>query len=449
MITGNRLLLTAISFTIVLVVMNTMMFNLALPQITISYQLTTTEASWMVTGYSLVFAIFSIVYARLSDFIQIRLLYVIALLTLSCSAFIGFYGNQFLWSIAARVVQASGAGGIAALGMVTVSRYLPIAHRAKAIALLVASSTLGFGAGLIVGGIITEYWGWRFLFLIMLLAFPIAPIMWSKLPREQTPKGRFDLIGLLLFTAGIVCLLMVISIGLYALLPVGAMFLFLCWMYLKRATDPFIAPEFFYNAAYMRYVGLGVLVYINHFAQLFLLPYVFANFYGWNAAQTGFILLPGAVLSMLVTRVIGELINRHGNSRVMILAARGLLVSFIGYTLFIEQSAVLVAILYIVASVSNSMYLTAINHAISIHLAPRETAAGMGLFQLLQFISGAFCITVVSLVLSHFTKIEQGLQFIEVGSYSRIFIGLCLLASMVLIQTHYREKLEKLEKYKV
>ncbi|MCE9600319.1 MAG: MFS transporter, partial [Spirochaetia bacterium] len=53
---------------LVLVIMNTMMFNLALPAVSQAFHLLPTATSWIVTGYSIVFAIASITYSRLSDF---------------------------------------------------------------------------------------------------------------------------------------------------------------------------------------------------------------------------------------------------------------------------------------------------------------------------------------------------------------------------------------------
>ena len=72
-----------LGFTIVLVIMNTMMFNLALPDVAKDYRLSGASTSWIVTGYSIVFAMASITYSRLSDFIPIRKLFIIGILSLS------------------------------------------------------------------------------------------------------------------------------------------------------------------------------------------------------------------------------------------------------------------------------------------------------------------------------------------------------------------------------
>ena len=84
-----------LGFTVVLVIMNTMMFNLALPKVAEQFSLATSTASWIVTGYSIVFAISSITYSRLSDILPIRALFIAALLSIGGGSLIGLFSDGF------------------------------------------------------------------------------------------------------------------------------------------------------------------------------------------------------------------------------------------------------------------------------------------------------------------------------------------------------------------
>ena len=77
------------SFVVVLVVMNTTMFNVALPQVATDFALQATAASWVVVGYSIVFAIASITYSRMSDYVPIRTLMVVGQLALGAGSLLG------------------------------------------------------------------------------------------------------------------------------------------------------------------------------------------------------------------------------------------------------------------------------------------------------------------------------------------------------------------------
>ncbi|MFP3422687.1 MFS transporter, partial [Bacillus sp. SIMBA_161] len=85
-------------------------FNLALPDVAAAYHLSPSSTSWIVTGYSIVFAISSITYSRLSDFVPIRRLYLIGILSLSLASIAGLFTNSFIMLLIVRIIQASGAG---------------------------------------------------------------------------------------------------------------------------------------------------------------------------------------------------------------------------------------------------------------------------------------------------------------------------------------------------
>ncbi len=156
---------------VVLVIMNTMMFNLALPKVALEFQLNAAETSWIVTAYSIMFAIASITYSRLADFLPIRRLFLIGLTSLGTAAIAGFFIRDFYVLIAVRVLQASGAGAIPGLALVFISRHIPLVRRGRAMARVMAAVGLGLGLGPVVGGAIVEYAGWHYLFLLTALAF--------------------------------------------------------------------------------------------------------------------------------------------------------------------------------------------------------------------------------------------------------------------------------------
>jgi len=102
----EHIVIPLIAIAVVLVVMNTMMFNLSLPQITKELALSTKVSAWTITGYSIVFAISSLTYSRLSDFLPIRLLIIIGVTSLGSASILGFFSNSFIMLLSARLIQA-------------------------------------------------------------------------------------------------------------------------------------------------------------------------------------------------------------------------------------------------------------------------------------------------------------------------------------------------------
>ncbi|MBP1989681.1 MFS transporter [Paenibacillus eucommiae] len=206
---GVVILLLGIS--IVLVIMNTMMFNLALPDVAEAFNLSPSSTSWIVTGYSIVFALTSITYSRLADFVPIRRLFIIGILSLSLAAIAGLFSNSFIMLLIVRILQASGAGSIPALSLVLISRYIPIERRGKAMAMIMSSVSLGLGLGPVVGGAIVEFLGWHILFVVTAVTLLLVPVFVVLIPKEKPQKGSFDVLGALFISVGTTGLLLFLT----------------------------------------------------------------------------------------------------------------------------------------------------------------------------------------------------------------------------------------------
>jgi DHA2 family metal-tetracycline-proton antiporter-like MFS transporter len=260
--------------SIVLVIMNTMMFNLALPDVSRAFGLSATSASWIVTGYSIVFAISSITFSRLSDFVPIRRLLIIGLVSLSVASIAGFFINSFVPLLVARIIQASGAGSLAALSLVLITRYVPLNWRGKAMATIMSSVALGLGLGPVVGGFIVEYLGWHYLFAVTAITLLLVPFFVVLIPKETPTKGSFDAIGALYVGIGTTGLLLFLTNLSWIALTVGLTALVLFVIRIHRVKDPFVQPALFRDRSYLTLGAVGIASYLCNFATLFLIPQI-------------------------------------------------------------------------------------------------------------------------------------------------------------------------------
>lgn len=385
---------------LVLVIMNTMMFNLALPVVTRQFELSPVAASWIVTGYSIVFAISSITYSRLSDRVPIRILLAIGLLCLGGASVLGFFSHIFILLLCARIVQAAGAGSVLSLAIVLISRYVPLSRRGKAMALISSAASLGLGLGPVIGGAITQYWGWHDLFLVTCCCLLLLPAVFRLLPDEPFGKGAFDWPGAVLIGAGSTGLLLFLTNRSYWALAAGIVGLFLFGLRIRRAKDPFIQPALFRNRRYLLLSTLGVIAYVNNFALLFLLPQLLAHLYGLTPGQSGLVVFPGAFVSMLLSNQIGKIIDRFGNRHLLRLAPWPLAASGVLFALYAERSYYAVMFIYMLMIVGFSALNASVSNELSQVLPEENVGAGMGLFQLTQFFGGAFIAAVSGSILA-------------------------------------------------
>ncbi|MFH5181335.1 MFS transporter [Paenibacillus sp. TAB 01] len=412
-------LVTALlAVTVIIVVMNTMMFNLALPEVSKQFGLSSISASWIVTGYSIVFAISSITYSRLSDYLPIRTLLTVGILSLGGASILGFFSHSFALLLTARLIQASGAASVPALGIVLLTRFIPAERRGKAMSMVMSASSLGLGLGPVIGGAVIQYMGWNYLFAVTGIVLFLTPVFYRLLPKEASQRVNFDFAGALLIGLGTTAMLLFLTTRLWVLLLVGLAALYLFWLRIHRAPSPFVQPALFRNKPYMTLSALGVVSYLNNFATLFLMPQILAHLFQLSPGQSGLIIFPGAVLSMIASNRIGKIIDRFGNGVFVKYASWFIMASAVLFALFAGSSIYAIMLIYMLMSVGFTALTTSVSNEMSQRLSKEEIGAGMGLFQLIQFFSGAFSVAVTGSALVW----QQGLPLPT--AYANVFWGM-------------------------
>jgi DHA2 family metal-tetracycline-proton antiporter-like MFS transporter len=420
------------SFTVWLVVMNTTMFNVALPTVLADFSLTSTTASWIVSGYSIAFAISTLTYSRLSDFVPISRLLFIGLSLLSAASIIGFLSHQFYGLLAARILQAAGAGAVPGLAMVLAGRYIPLCRRGKAMSFIASAASLGFGLGPVIGGSITQYLGWHFLFGITGLVVFFIPLFKKLLPVEDAKTGNFDFFGAILTGLSITGCLLFISTFSYAILGSTIILIAILWKYLHRHVTPFIQPVLLKNVQFLKLIMIGFTGFIVHFSTLFLIPIILTLVFHKGATAVGFIIFPGAILAAIAAQWIGRLIDLFGNKPAIFTGQCLLIIATVLFAFTSTISPYCILFTYIFMSIGFSTLTSSISNEVTRLLSTSEIGSGMGLAQLTQFIGGGFGVTLTGL----FLTIQKGLPY-EIIYRNIFFILLFILLSGIISFVFY------------
>ncbi|MBM7661978.1 DHA2 family metal-tetracycline-proton antiporter-like MFS transporter [Bacillus mesophilus] len=426
------------SFTVWLVVMNTTMFNVALPSVLADLTLTSSTASWIVSGYSIVFAISTLTYSRLSDFIPISKLLIIGLSVLGAASIIGFFSQHFFILLLARVLQAAGAGAVPGLAMVLAGRYIPVSRRGKAMAYIASAASLGFGLGPVLGGAITQYLGWNYLFAVTGIVILLIPIFLKLLPNEPVKPVKFDTLGGLLTGLGVTALLLFLTTFSLPILFGCISILVLMWWRINTVEVPFVQPSLFKNRQFSKLLFIGFIAFVTHFAILFLMPIILTEIFSRNPAEVGLIIFPGAILSAIAAQFIGRFIDHFGNAPVIFFGQVCLLISTILFAWLTAASPYSILFIYMFTSIGFSALTSSISNEVTRILSYEEIGAGMGMIQLIQFFGGAFGVTLTGIALT----LQNG--FTAKVTYFNIYGGLTvLLLTSALTFGHYYLKTKK------
>ncbi|MFD1019897.1 MFS transporter [Thalassobacillus hwangdonensis] len=378
-----------LSTAVWLVVMNTTMFNIALPDILQDFSITPSQGAWIVSGYSIVLAIFTITYTRLSDYMPIRTLLIIGISIFGLSSILGFFADSFLTLLFARLLQATGSAAIPGLSFVYAGRYIPFERRGRSMALIASASSLGFGLGPVVGGGITDYLDWNYLFIVTLMVVLVIPLLLKIMPGEEIRKGRFDVLGAILTGVTITSFLLFISTFTWYYLTAGILTGFLLWLRLNRSDVPFIQPDLLRNKYFRRVLFISFLGFATHFAILFLMPIMLQQVFDKGASAIGLIIFPGAMVSAIAAVFVGRLIDRYGNMKVLAMAHGLLIISTLIFYFLSPINEYMIMIAYMFTSFGFSSLSTSTTNEVSRILPEEQIGSGIGMKQQTHFIGSA------------------------------------------------------------
>ena len=416
-------------------VLNGMMFNVAIPDIAREFSLLPSQVSWVMTGYILLFGLGSLFYGRLADHRSVRELVTIGLLLLNAGSLIGFFSTTYPMVIAARLVQASGGAAIPALAMLVATKYMPAESRGKILGVIASTVALAAGIGPIFGGFVAGVLDWRYLFLVTLVTVFAIPPLRRLLPDESRPGSGFDYPGAVYASLGLTLLLFSFTVGEWPLILPAAASLFLFVRRQQRTPNPLVPPEIYRNVLFRNTLVITFLAIGSTFAMMFMTPLMLSDVNGSSVTSIGLVLFPGAMSAALLGTTGGKLLDRKGSAFVATLA---LLLAIAGYLLlstFAGQGVLLIAAVLIVGYVGFAFLQSSLPHTASGTLPPHLTGVGMGFYNLVFFMSGAFSASIVGRILDIHTGafcVNPLAACVPGWKYSNIYLGLAVISAAAL-----------------
>jgi EmrB/QacA subfamily drug resistance transporter len=199
--------------------------NVALATIQREFGVSAVDLQWIVTGYALPFGALLLLGGRLGDLTGHRRLLVTGLGLFGVTSLLAGLAPDSGVLIAARFAQGASAALVAPMALAAITDLFPDgAGRARALGIFQGATAAGASAGIVLGGILTEYAGWRAIFLVNPpVIVVLAGAMLRLLPRDAGHgrtraaaaggRGRLDVAGAALVTASVAALIYGLSQG--------------------------------------------------------------------------------------------------------------------------------------------------------------------------------------------------------------------------------------------
>jgi EmrB/QacA subfamily drug resistance transporter len=343
------LALALLASTQFVLILDAAIVGVALPSIGRDLHFAREDLSWVANAYTLMFGGFLLLGGRVADLLGRRRLFIAGLILFSAASLAGALAQSALWLVLARGVQGLGAAIVspAALSLV-MTLFREGAERNKALGVWGAVAGSGGAAGVILGGVLTEWLGWEaVLYVNVPIGIAAALLATRLLPegREDAGTRSFDVAGAVSVTAGLTLFVYALvdandaGWGSVQTLGLGAAALVLLASFVaieRRALRPLVPLAIFANKALRGANVVSLAMTMAMFPMFFFLTFYTQQVLGYSPIEAGFAQLPIALSIIVSAGLASQVVTRLGYKTTMV---AGLIVASVGLVWFGQISS--------------------------------------------------------------------------------------------------------------
>ncbi len=313
--------------------------NIALPAIGSEFLTDAILLSWIPTSFLLASAIFAVPFGRIADIYGMKKVFTYGMIIFTISSFLCAVAPSDISLIAFRVIQGIGTAMVFVTALAIVTSVYPPQERGKAIGFTIGAVYTGLSLGPVLGGIMTQYLGWRslFYFMVPIGILVIGLTLWKLKGEWAACKGeKLDVPGTILYSIALLTFMYGFSelpgtIGIIMII-IGAIGLISFVMLELRVKVPVFNMKLFKNRTF-GFSSLAALInYMATFAVVFFLSLYLQYIKGFDASSAGLILVAQPVVMAVLAPIAGRLSDRYDPR---IIATIGMSLSTLGLAQFI------------------------------------------------------------------------------------------------------------------
>jgi EmrB/QacA subfamily drug resistance transporter len=417
---ARNLALALLAMTQFVVVIDASIVNVALPSIGRALDFSQNDLSWVVNSYTLTFGGFLLLGGRLADYLGRRRVFMIGMALFALASLAGGFAQNETWLITARAVQGLGAAiaSPAALSIITTT-FPEGQERNKALGIWGAVAGAGGAAGVLLGGVLTEWAGWEW---VLFVNVPIgAFIVWQAPKRltestaEEEKDRTLDLPGAITVSAGnallVYTMVDAINVGwtsaqtIWRLVAAAA--LLVAFVVVELRTRKPLIPFSIFRKRTLRGANLvGILIGMSLFSMFFLITLYLQQVLGDSALEAGLSYLPLAIAIILAAGAASALVTRLGFKNVLIVGMVFVAVALAWFSQIDPNGSYAVDVLgpSILAGVGLGFSFVPVTIAAVTGIEAHEAGLASGLINTSQQVGGALGLAILASIANASTK---------------------------------------------
>lgn len=314
-------------------ILNETLLNIALTTLKDTFHISLTTVQWMATGFMLVMGIVTPISAVLLQWFSTRQLFIGTMIVFTLGTSICAIAPTFPILLTGRLIQAIGTGLLIPVIFNVFLLVFPPHRRGKIMGIVGLVFMFAPAIGPTLSGVIVAYLGWRYLFIIV-IPFALFSIVFAYkylVNVSEVTKPKVDILSLVYSTIGFGGIVYGFSssgqteqgfLHPNAFIPIvlGTIALIVFSIRQLKLEEPLMDLRVFKYPMYTHAVIMFLIIIMAMFASEIILPIYMQGPLALDPATAGFVLLPGAILSGLMSPIMGSLFDKFG-PKVMMLPA--------------------------------------------------------------------------------------------------------------------------------
>ena len=367
----------------------------ATPTIQKSLIISSGSINWVINAYFLATATLVLAAGKIADMAGYRRIFSLGMFIFALASALGGFATSGFWLITARAFQGIGGAMMGPSSWSIIIDIFPLKERGKALGFLIGISSIFLSTGPSIGGFLTEYLSWRWIFWVNL---PIAALgiflVLSAVPKTELSEESFDVPGFMTFSAGVACLVIALMQGrewgwlspiITTLLIFSVIFFVLLFVTDRFAKHPFIDFKLYRHPVYRG--GSAIIFFVQFLIMISIFwPIFFQKALAFTPLEAGSFTLISTIPVIFTGPFSGWIQDRLG-PKLPILAGFTLsTLCFAWFAIFLPKGdPVLLIPGLLLFGVSLSLVMTPNSTSTLATLPPRKKGLGSGMYYTARF----------------------------------------------------------------
>jgi EmrB/QacA subfamily drug resistance transporter len=403
--------------------------NLALPSIGKDLKASALSLGWVASSFLLSSAIFLLPFGRLADIIGRKKVFSTGIFLFTVSTFLIVFSNSITSLIILRIFQGISSAMIFGTSMAIITSVFQVGERGRAMGINITATYIGLSSGPVIGGLLTQYFGWRSIFGF-LVPFGVISLylIFKKMKSEWVEaKGeKFDWRGSVIYGIALASFMYGFSklpstLG-WILLTTGLVFA-ITFLFFERNTDnPVFDIRLILRNRVFAFSGLAALIhYSATSATGFFISLYLQYVHGLDSRSAGLIMISQPVAMALLSPLAGKLSDKINPGKIASFGM-GLTASGLVMLCFMNEQTpdYLIVLLLLIMGVGFGLFSSPNSNAIMSSVEKKHLGVASGLVGTMRMVGQMLSMGIAMMLLS----LYLGKQAINPSNYSGLIAGM-------------------------